>query len=131
MSLCLLAGGKTLALAISAFSLSWTHSVQKTEWRERWEVTPAGLILAEAAVKGSGAGMEPGPDAVLRDGWWVWAPKLAAQPRIVLAASGATGGGWRLCHDAGCLEVGTEAGKPAVIEPCDDPGDDKATPSSP
>ena len=34
MSLCILAGGKVTALALSAFTLSWTHSVQKSEWRE-------------------------------------------------------------------------------------------------
>ena len=119
MSLCLLAGGKTIMLAVSAFSLSWTHSVQKTEWRERWQVTPAGLELAEAAVKGSGAGMEPGPDAVLRDGWWVWKPDLVALSSLTLAASGATGGGWTLCHDGGCLEAGTVEGEDVVLRPCD------------
>lgn len=121
MSLCVLAGGKIIVLAISAFTLSWTHSVQKTEWREHWELTPAGLELAEAAVKGSGAGMEPGPDAVLREGWWVWAPGLAPQPRIALAASGTTGRGWTLCHDGGCTEVGAAAGDAVVLEPCPAP----------
>ena len=68
MALCILAGAKTVALAVSAFSLSWTHSVEKITWQENWQVTPAGLELIEARVKGSGAGMEPPEDAVLQDG---------------------------------------------------------------
>ncbi|MGK6313907.1 DUF1850 domain-containing protein [Neorhizobium sp. DT-125] len=119
MSLCILAGGKVTALAVSLFSLSWTHSVQKTEWRETWAVAPAGLELREAAVKGSGAGMEPGPDAVFRDGWWVWHPALPPQDRISLAASGMTPSAWRLCHDGGCVELGAKAGDAVVLSRCD------------
>ncbi|AZO57254.1 DUF1850 domain-containing protein [Mesorhizobium sp. M8A.F.Ca.ET.057.01.1.1] len=49
--------------------------------------------------KGSGAGMEPPEGAGLRDGWWIYAPKVGAQRRVMLAASGATGDGWTLCTD--------------------------------
>ncbi|HEV7435661.1 MAG TPA: DUF1850 domain-containing protein [Pseudorhizobium sp.] len=121
MSLCILAGGKMMTLAASVFTLSWTHSVQKTEWREAWAVTPAGLQLTEAAVKGSGAGMEPGEDAVLKAGWWVWAPTLPPQPSIRLAASGLTPSAWRLCHSGGCLDLGVEAGDAAVLSRCQSP----------
>ena len=51
MSLCILAAGKTLTLAVTAFTLSWTHSVEKTEWQERWAVTAEGLVLEEARVQ--------------------------------------------------------------------------------
>ena len=121
MSLCILAGGKVIALAVSVFSLSWTHSVQKTQWREDWAVTPAGLQLTQAAVKGSGAGMEPGDDAVLEAGWWVWQPNLPVQASIHLAASGVTPSAWRLCHADGCLDLGVEAGEAAVLSRCPDP----------
>lgn len=121
MSLCILAGGKSIALAVSVFSLSWTHSVQKTQWREDWAVTPAGLQLTQAAVKGSGAGMEPGDDAVLKGGWWVWAPKLPAQPSLRLAASGLTPSAWRLCHANGCLDLGSEVGEAVVLSRCPGP----------
>lgn len=100
------------------FTLSWTHSVQKTQWRESWAVTPAGLELREARVKGSGAGMEPGPDAVLRDGWWVWQPRLPPQKTLSLAASGMTPSAWRLCHDGGCIEFGAEAGDAVRLSGC-------------
>jgi len=118
MSLCILAGGKMVALAVTAFTLSWTHSVQKTEWREDWSVTPAGLQLTKAAVKGSGAGMEPGDDAVLKDGWWVWTPELPPQRSVHLAASGVTPSAWRLCHARGCLDLGLQAGDAATLSRC-------------
>lgn len=118
MSLCLLTAGKTLVLAVSTFTLTWTHSVEKVEWRERYGIAGDGLVLQEAAVKGSGAGMEPGADAVLRDGWWVWQPERAPLPSLVLAASGATAGGWRLCHADGCLTLSAEAGPAVTLKPC-------------
>jgi hypothetical protein len=117
-ALCVLAAGKTLVLAIAGFTLSWTHSVERTEWRESWSVTPAGLVLTEARVKGSGAGMEPGEGAQRRDGWWVWQPSAPPVPELVLAASGATASSWRLCHDGGCLDLGGEAAAPVLIAAC-------------
>jgi len=118
LTLCILAAGKLAAVAAAAFTLSWTHSVQKTEWREDWRVTPAGLQLAEARVRGSGAGMEPPEGSVLEDGWWVWRPELPPQRKLVLAASGATGGGWRFCAGAACRELGAAAGDPVEIRAC-------------
>ncbi|RRH95106.1 DUF1850 domain-containing protein [Mesorhizobium tamadayense] len=118
MSLCIVAAGKTVMLAVTAFTLSWTHSVERTRWREDWKVTPAGLRIVEARVKGSGAGMEPPEGSVLRDGWWVYAPRIGSQPRLVLAASGATGEGWTLCTAKGCRELGKAAGETTVLEPC-------------
>lgn len=117
-AVCILAGGKTLSLAVAAFSLAWTHSVEKVEWREDWRVGADGLSISRAAVKGSGAGMEPGDGAVLEDGWWVWTPDLPAVPKLVLAASGATPSAWQLCHEQDCMALGAQAGEPVVIEPC-------------
>lgn len=119
MSLCILAAGKTTMLAISAFTLSWTHSIEKTRWEEDWRVTPAGLEIVEARVKGSGAGMEPPEGAVLRDGWWSYRPKIGPRPILALAASGTTGAGWRLCTDQACMDLGTEAGKTIELSACD------------
>lgn len=117
-SVCILAGAKAMSFAVSLFSLSWTHSVEKTEWQEDWAVTPAGLQLTAARVKGSGAGMEPGDGAILKGGWWEWQPHNPPIGELRLAASGATGGGWKLCHDGGCVELGAEAGGDVVIAPC-------------
>ena len=118
MSLCILAAGKTTVLAASAFTLSWSHSVEKTRWEEDWRVTPAGLEILEARVKGSGAGMEPPQDAVLKDGWWTYRPKIGALPTVTLAASGATGVGWTLCAAQTCLELGAEAGAAVELSAC-------------
>lgn len=118
MSLCILAAGHTTALAVSAFTLGWQHSVEHTAWSESWRVGPDGLTVTEARVKGSGAGMDPGPGAQLRDGWWVWTPRIPPLPAITLAASGATGDGWHLCHAQGCLTLGAAPGDPVTLKPC-------------
>ncbi|KJS14557.1 MAG: hypothetical protein VR78_10010, partial [Hoeflea sp. BRH_c9] len=96
LALCIVAGGKAMTIATAVFSLSWSHSVEKTEWRENWRITEQGLELTEARVKGSGAGMDPGEGARLEDGWWVWTPETPLAPELVLAASGATVSAWRL-----------------------------------
>ncbi|MBZ9799666.1 DUF1850 domain-containing protein [Mesorhizobium sp. ES1-4] len=122
MSLCIIAAGKTVALGVATFTLAWTHSVEHTRWEEDWKVTPSGLQVVEARIEGSGAGMEPPEGAVLRDGWWIYAPRVNVQPRVILAASGATGDGWTLCTAKGCLELGKAAGGTISLEPCDAAG---------
>lgn len=116
--LCIFGGGKAVSLAVAAFTLSWTHSVERVRWEEDWRVTAAGLELVEARVQGSGAGMEPPPGARLEQGWWSWSPDLPPLPSLVLAASGATGEGWRVCGGRECVDVGAEAGGPVRLEAC-------------
>ncbi|WP_274423772.1 DUF1850 domain-containing protein [Chelativorans sp. YIM 93263] len=118
MSLCILSAGEAATLVATLFTLSWTHSVEKVEWQETWRVTQEGLQIIEARVKGSGAGMEPPPDARFEDGWWVYVPPLEPRPELHLAASGATGSSWQLCANGECSELGSEAGKPVVLKPC-------------
>lgn len=81
------AAGICLALALGsdpssvfieaqAFTLAWTHSIEKVRWEEDYQVVrPAGgrtptLVGVLARVRGSGAGMEPGEGARWRDGWF-------------------------------------------------------------
>lgn len=113
-----IASGKAITVAAGLFTLGWTHSVEKIEWRENWAVTADGLVLTEARVKGSGAGMEPGDGARQEDGWWVWQPEAMPLPELVLAASGATVSGWTLCDEAGCRVLGRTSGEPIVLRPC-------------
>jgi hypothetical protein len=101
LSLCLASAGIVKTLAFAAFTLAWTHSIEKVEWQEDWRVTPQGLELVQARVKGFGAGMEPPPEAGLVDGWFQWQPHRAALPEVVLGNSGAAGE-WRLCTDGNC-----------------------------
>lgn len=118
MSACLLAGAMVLTLSGPDFRLEWTHSVEKITWREFWRIENGALLLTRAAVKGSGAGMEPGDGAVLQDGWWVWTPDLPPQPELLLAASGATVSGWRICEADHCRSVGVTQGDPVRLRPC-------------
>jgi hypothetical protein len=115
---CLAVGALVLPLATPEFTLHWTHSVERVEWVEHWQVAPDELILQGSALKGSGAGMEPGPEARLSDGWWV-SPGGTRVPRLLLAASGATTGGWTLCADGTCRQIGSDAADPLVVAPCD------------
>lgn len=121
MPLCLVAAGKITVIAASAFTLAWTHSVERVRWEEDWRLTDAGLDLVEARIKGSGAGMDVPDGAVLKDGVWAYRPKLPPQRALLLARSGATGQGWELCSEAGCLAFGADAGAPAEIRACDGP----------
>ncbi len=111
MGLCLASAGVVKTLSVTAFMLAWTHSVEKTEWQEDWRVTPQGLQIVEARVKGSGAGMEPPPDARLVDGWFRWTPPLPKLPEVALGNSGMAGE-WRLCSNGQCQTLSEILGQP-------------------
>lgn len=100
MSLCVLIAGKTAAcLAGVLFSLSWTHSVEKTQWIEHWRLQDQQLSLEKTRVKGSGAGIDPAPHARLVNGWYEWSPLEAfTVPSIALANSQRTPDNWLLCR---------------------------------
>lgn len=122
--LCLAVGAAVVALGVNIADLRWTHSVQKTEWRETWLATTQGLRLEQAAVQGSGAGMDPGEGAVLRDGFWVWQPKLPVQSELVLTRSLYTGSDWNICTaQSGCRPLGSyfpgiAADQAITLKPC-------------
>jgi hypothetical protein len=101
LSLCLASAGIVKTLAVATFTLVWTHSIEKVDWQEDWRVTSQGLELVEARIKGSGAGMEPPPDARLVEGWFQWQPQRAVMPEVALGNSGAAGE-WRLCANGKC-----------------------------
>lgn len=121
--ICLLAVGAAVQLGTAALTLAWTHSVEKVSWEESWEERPGGLALVEMRVRGSGAGMEPGPDAHLIDGVWISRPKLPLRDEVVLRRSGATAD-WRICVAGACSPmsrwVGPEA-DPIVMTRCREP----------
>jgi hypothetical protein len=123
LMLCVAAAGTVVALAASSFSLSWTHSVEKTQWREAWLVLESRLQLVSARVEGPGAGIALPSDAVWADGAWTYQPTLAPVPELVLAASGATVSPWTLCQEGGaCMLLGAEAGDPVRLWAADDCG---------
>jgi hypothetical protein len=114
LSLCLASAGVVKALALTAFTLAWTHSIEKVEWQEDWRVTPAGLELTEARVKGFGAGMEPPPEARLVGGWFRWKPARSVMPEVMLGNSGAAGE-WRLCTGGKCRTLSEIFGHPVGV----------------
>lgn len=127
IALCLAAalGGAAVRLDLpdGRFSLRWTHSIEKVEWQEDWRLTANGLEAEEARVKGSGAGMEPGENAILRDGWYAWRPATPPLARLVLARSDVVADhrlcvGGRDCRPLSHYIGGTGA---VTLEPCHAP----------
>jgi hypothetical protein len=123
LNLCLASAGVVKTLSIAAFTLVWTHSVEKTDWQEDWRITPNGLELVQARVKGSGAGMEPPPEARLVDGWFQWQPQRAPMPEVILGNSGAADE-WHLCWGGHCQTLSEILGHPiganvTVMKACD------------
>ena len=101
--LCLSALGTTVFLPVGVFTLSWQHSIEKTPWEERWRIeegVPARLVFVEGRIRGSGAGMEPPPQARLEDGVWVYHADLRL-PALHLAHS-PFAPEYRLCLEEGC-----------------------------
>jgi len=122
MPLCLAAGAVTAALAVESFTLAWTHSIEKIRWEEDWRIEKRMLVIDEARIRGTGAGMEPPPDAVLRNGAWHYRPRLAPQTQLRLAHSPYTAG-YELCLGSGCRPLagylpGAENPSTIVLEAC-------------
>jgi hypothetical protein len=103
------AAGLAVLTPSEHFTLAWSHSVEKVEWREDWRTETGRLVLDLASVAGSGAGMEPPPEAVLKNGRWVWHPGMVLD-EIVLARSDFTSD-WRLCVDGVCRDLEKEGGQ--------------------
>jgi hypothetical protein len=122
MNLCVEAAGTLVALALQSFTLSWDHSVEKIEWSERWTIDRQGLVLEEAAVRGTGAGMEIPEGAVLKDGAWRYRPNLPPLPELLLSDAG-RGADWTLCDGNGrCRQLSDlvpAAGTVIRLSPCD------------
>jgi hypothetical protein len=92
------------------FTLAWTHSIEKVRWEEDYAVRPAQpggtpvLVALSARVKGSAAGMEPPPDAVLRNGWYHYIPANAAPGPLQLSRSEFVPD-YELCTTSGCRRL--------------------------
>jgi hypothetical protein len=115
LNLCLASAGVVKTLSVAAFTLVWTHSIEKVDWQEDWRIARNGLELVQARVKGSGAGMEPPSDARLVDGWFQWQPKRAPMPEVLLGNSGVAGE-WRLCSEGQCRTLSEIFGHPVGVD---------------
>ncbi|EKT4457244.1 DUF1850 domain-containing protein [Pseudomonas putida] len=113
ISLCVgLAGVVWVSLPLHEFTLAWQHSIEKVRWEEDYQVTPAGLVLVEARVKGSGAGMEIPDDAQLRNGTWHYRRHL---PPLQPLHAGRTpeAGDYQVCTTTGCQPLSHWLGPPS------------------
>jgi hypothetical protein len=109
VAVCLFVAGVVRAtLPAAEFTLAWEHSVQKTRWEEHYRIDGDDLVLVEARVAGTGAGMEPPASATLRGGVWTWRPRIRL-PEIRLTHSGYTRD-YTLCWRGGCRELSALAG---------------------
>ncbi len=120
LEVCVFVGALQWALGAPAFTLAWTHSVEKIRWEEDYRLEQGMLVLTAARIRGSGAGMEPPADAVLRDGAWHYTPAERRVPRLLLANS-AYGGPYEICVNGACRALpatAESAARPTRIEPC-------------
>lgn len=100
LGLCLgLAGTLWAQVPTDNFTLAWNHSIEKIRWEEDYNITPQGLVLVEARVKGTGAGMEIPDDAYLNNGSWHYHPKLPGLPVLRLGRT-PEAGDYDLCFTA-------------------------------
>jgi hypothetical protein len=116
--LCLAAGAVGAVLAVKAFTLTWIHSIEKIRWEEDWRIEDRALVLTEARIRGSGAGMEPPEGAVLKNGIWHYRPRLPPQSVLRLTHS-PHAAGYTLCTAAVCRPLADhlpEMDNNAVIE---------------
>ena len=117
IELCLgLAGVVGAQVPTAEFTLAWTHTIEKIRWEEDYRVTPDGLLLGEARVKGSGAGMDIPDDAELRDGAWHYQRQMPPlQPLRVGRAPEA--GDYQLCFNQRCHAMSEWLGPPNAEQP--------------
>ena len=104
-----MAAGLSFALPLPAFTLAWTHSIEKIRWEEDYLLAKGGLKLVAARIRGSGAGMEPPADAVLRDGVWHYRPAQDFVEKLRLTRS-AYAADYELCRPDGCAPLAAVVG---------------------
>ena len=109
-------------LPATAITLSWSHSVEHIRWEEDYSLRDGKLVITAARVRGNGAGMEPGADAVRHGDVWEYHPDIGALSKITLANSEFTPD-YTLCVEGRCRLLNTLLGaayrhQPIEIFPC-------------
>ena len=106
MAICIVAAlSSALLLRVpDRVTVAWEHTVEKIRWEEDYVATHDALILTEARIKGTGAGMEMPPDATLADGAWHYRPALPTLPKVYLRNTELPLG-YDLCWDGKCTRL--------------------------
>ena len=99
--ICLTAGVLATSIAVNSFTLAWMHSIEKIRWEEDWRIDGTALVLDEARILGTGAGMEPPANAVLKNGVWHYRPSTPPQTVLRLTHSPYTRG-YEICNTGRC-----------------------------
>jgi len=119
----------TVFVPTQQFTLAWTHSIEKIRWEEDYRVVagssldPPLLHAARARVRGSGAGMEPPPHAVWRNGWYEYQPATAPLQELRLTRSEFTPD-YEWCAQGLCQPLSNllaSDGGLTVLKPCTRP----------
>lgn len=121
MCVALLVAAHANVLAADRMTLRWMHTVEKTLWEEDYRTDGRLLVIEEARVRSSGAGMDPPATAVWSAGWWRYEPRLAALEEVTLANSPFSTG-YTVCWKGTCqpLSVLVPPGEPVRLasRPC-------------
>lgn len=112
------------------FTLAWTHSIEKVRWEEDYAVVasatpgqPPVLQALTARVQGSAAGMEPPEDAVPRNGWYEYTPRMWSPKGLRLTRSVYTAD-YEWCSKGRCVALGQllpSDGDITLLTPCAQP----------
>lgn len=117
IGLCMgLAGVAWAQLPISQFTLAWNHTVEKIRWEEDYRVTRHGLVLMEARIRGSGAGMEVPEDARLENGSWHYRRQVPPLQPLRLGRT-PEAGDYQLCVEGTCHFMSRWVGEPTNSQP--------------
>jgi hypothetical protein len=118
MALCIASAVGVAKIAAAAFTLSWSHSVEKTRWEEDWIIANGALNIIEARVEGSGAGMEPGAQARFDGTFWRWKPQTPPLKELRLMQTSGSREGWTLCANGACRTIGSASQPELVLRAC-------------
>jgi hypothetical protein len=110
-ALCIVVGSALHVLPADRFTLRWQHTVEKVWWEEDYVIAGEWLYLSGARVRGSGAGMEPPPDAVRIGPVWHYRPRERWHRQLTLARS-EFGRDYELCVEGRCRALGAWAPAP-------------------
>ncbi len=94
--------GQPVFIPVQQFTLAWIHTIEKVRWEEDYAVTGDAVLKAVGArVRGSAAGMEPPPDAQLKNGWYEYKPQIR-RPEVLRLTRSSFAADYEFCGAGTC-----------------------------